>query len=316
MRAALCFLLAMSSAGRADDRVAAAKAESRAADELAAAQNYKGAAAKFRAAFRLDPLPGYVCNVGVAYQRAKDLPHAHIYLTECLRVGRSALDASFLGLVRKALDEVEATLHNQDFARVDVGVTPQDATLTISSFESDEQFVGPHVIWLPFGTHTIDVRASGHAPAKQSIVVRTRDPQTVSIALARQPASAEPTAGGAQPGDGAAPPPTPGASVRPSKVPALVATGATVALAGVAVTAFVKARSIADTAGSPDIDRDEYNRRVDRTRNWQHASWAFAGLAGAGAVVSAYLWVRASRTPSVEVTPSATGASVSFAGRW
>jgi hypothetical protein len=310
MRAALCLLVAASSVAHAEDYSAAAKAEAHEAESLAAAQSYVAAAAKFRAAYRLDPKPAYVCNVGVAYQRAKDLPHAHIYLRECQRVGQS-LDVGFLKLVRTALDEVEASLRAGDFAPVDISVAPTTGALVISSFERDEAFVGAHVVWLPFGTHTIEARADGYTSQQRTVEIQSRVPQNVRFELTRVPASGKDGQGGATLPLVAGP-----KTATRSKVPPLVATGATVVLAAVAVGMFVEARSVADSAGSPAIGQDEYDRRVDSTRAWQHGSWAFAGLAGVGAIASTYLWLRASKTTTVEVTPDATGASVSLAGRW
>ena len=51
-----------------------AEADRLAADAatLAKAGDFVGAAAKFRDAYKADPQPKLICNIGIAYQKAKD----------------------------------------------------------------------------------------------------------------------------------------------------------------------------------------------------------------------------------------------------
>jgi len=55
-----------------------ATAEQRAAEakDRATHGDLPGAAAKFREAYAADPRPDLICNVGIAYYKAKDLPRA------------------------------------------------------------------------------------------------------------------------------------------------------------------------------------------------------------------------------------------------
>jgi hypothetical protein len=293
-------LVALATPAYADDPTAATVAKE--AETLAKAQKYEDAAVKFREAHRLDPRPEYLCNVGVAYQRAKRWPKAQIYLGECLLRGQ-ALDGKFIGLVRTTLGTVEDTLRNEDFAPIEV-IVPNGATLTISGYDADEVFVGSRVVWLPFGKQTITVAAEGYEPEARDIDVQTRSQRQVKFELKK---IAAPTPIG----------PTPITTTEtPSKVPAIVASGVTVGLGVGALATWLKARSRMKGAGSREIDMTKYDEIVDDARRWQHISWGLAGAAGVGAVVSGYLWYRATRAPTFEVTPSAGGVAVSLSGTW
>lgn len=306
-RISVLIVLAVVGAAAADpDPVAAAKAEAKRAGELAAARDYAGAAARFREAHRLDPRAEYICNVGVAYQRAKQLLHAQIYLAACLRRGQS-LDAKFIDVIRSGLAEVEATLSAGAFAPVDITLEPREGNISISSFDADESFVGAPVVWLPFGTHTIEASAEGYASERRTVTVSAPTQQHLRFELRRVEVSAAPTkrAGQTEPTEGA----------RRLNVAPVLATVGTLALGGAAIGTFLQARLIMYTAGRT-VERDEYNRRIDRARSWQHASWALAGLAGAGAIVCGILWVRSTGSTTVDVAPTGDGGNVTLSGTW
>ena len=99
------------------------------------------------------------------------------------------------------------------------------------------------------------------------------------------------------------------------KTPPIVATTITVAVGAAALGTFLAARDKANQAGKTD-DRDTYDKLVGETRDRQHLSWAFGGVAGAGAIISAVLWYRYSSAPKLEVQATGSGAAVSFSGRW
>jgi hypothetical protein len=297
----LVVLVALASPASADDSTVAA-ATAKEAETLAKAQKYEAAAAKFRAAHRLDPRPEYLCNVGVAYQRAKKWPKAQIYLGECLLRGQ-ALDGKFIGLVRTALGTVEDNLRGQDFSPIEV-IVPNGATITISGYDDDEVFVGSRVIWLPFGKHTVTATAEGYEPEAREIDVQTRNQRQVKFELKKVVVATE----------SAKPPPIPASP--PSKVPAIVATGVTVGLGVGALVAFLKARSTMKDAESMTITRPEYDAIVDDAHGFQHLSWGLAAGAGVGVIVSGYLWYRATRTPRLEITPTGGGVAMSLSGTW
>src|SRR6187401_2934009 len=81
---------------------AAADALVRDAEALAAAGDFLGAAAKFREAYTADRRIELMCNVGIAYHKAKDLSRSQLYLSHCLKRG-VALEAQFVAAVRGVL---------------------------------------------------------------------------------------------------------------------------------------------------------------------------------------------------------------------
>jgi hypothetical protein len=93
-----------------------------------------------------------------------------------------------------------------------------------------------------------------------------------------------------------------------------VASVITVGFAGAAIGTFVHASSVMDSAGAESIDFEEYERRIDRARTWQHTSWAIASAVGAGAVISGLLWLRSTRMTSVEVAATGSGGAVTIRG--
>jgi hypothetical protein len=123
------------------------------AQALATAGDFIGAALKYREAFAASPRAELICNVGVAYYKAKDLPRAHRYLEQCLAVGTS-LDATFFTNVKSVVVAVEQRLGSGDFKPINVVVQPPTATTTIEGgIPYDEPFVGSRRVWFPFGRY-------------------------------------------------------------------------------------------------------------------------------------------------------------------
>ncbi|MBK9037103.1 MAG: hypothetical protein IPL61_38645 [Myxococcales bacterium] len=276
------------------DRADALAAE---AEARAAGGDFLGAAASFRDAHAADPRPEFLCNVGVAFHKARDLPRAHLYLGQCLTRGGS-LDPGFLASVRAVFATAEDQLRAGEFAPIDVNPEPAAAAFTISAFGVGDTLVGARLVWLPFGRHTLHVTADGYVADDVGVEITTRDHQTVRPTLTRAPVIGPPPT--------TTPPP-----VHRRTAPAWIATGATVAVGVTAGLLYLRARAWAADAGLPEIPPEVYADRVDTARAYQHGSWAVAALAGVGAVASGYLWYRALRTPApIEVAPTAGGAIV------
>ena len=171
--------LATATADPAQAAALATEAEAR-----AAAGDFVGAAGRFRAAYAADPQPYMLCNVGVAFRRADDLPRAQLYLAQCL--GR-VTDPKFPASWRAVLTETEALLAAGDFAPVDVTPTPPTAIVTVSTFDPDDTIIGARLVWLPLGVHTLRASADGHVAADVAIELRARAPRAVRIDLERTP---------------------------------------------------------------------------------------------------------------------------------
>lgn len=272
------------------------------AEAFAAKSDFVSAAVKFREAFAVEPRQEYMCNVGVAYHKAKDLPRAHRYLRQCVNIGAS-LDAAYLDNVRRVIEAAETKLFAGDFTPIDFLIEPSTATIAVEGgLVYDEPIVGSGRIWFPYGSYKLTIHAEGFIDKPVPIEARSDAAIPIREKLERVPAP---------------PPPIRRiAGVPPSKTPAVVATIATAAsgLGGV-VLYYVASHKVAQAEETPD--RSAFDRLAASAKRYQHASWAFGGLAGAGAIVSAYLWYRATRTPAtIEVKATGDGAAVSIGGRF
>ena len=290
------------------------------ADARAKKNDFVGAAAQFKLAYARDPRPELICNVGVAYYKAKELARAQLFLSRCLERG-SALDAKFVDNVRVVLGSVEASLRQGDFTPVDIVVTPPGATVAVDAFGKDEAFVGSRLVWLPFGKHRLDAHSEGYSDHTTELEAKARDVVHLKIELQRSttvetpPPKVEPPI--APPTPASTPAPSrPSKVQRPSLVLPIATSAATVAAATFVVIAFGRAHDAADRAAfavSPDVYQDD----VTRTSNWNTIMGASAAVALIGAGASGYLWFRAThRASPVEVEPTSGGVAFRFSARW
>jgi hypothetical protein len=322
--------------------VARASADPAAADQAAAeakaaaAKNdFVTAAQKFRAAYAADPRPELMCNVGIAYYKAKDLTRAERYIDECEAIGKG-LEQSFLDDVAKVHRALTAKLAADNYTPLDLAVEPQYASTAVEGgVPFDEPIVGSHRLWFPAGHYrlivhaegftdrTIDVELQGHAPAAQHIALERAPVATGSgsdagsgsdtgsgSAAGSGSGSATPAIGSAGSAAGARPMTV---LVHRSKLPAIISSSVAVG-AGLAGLGFwLVARSRASSAGTepnPSIYADD----VDSAHSWQTWSWVAGAVAGASAIVGGYFWYRSSTR--VEIQPAATGGAVTLTGRW
>lgn len=298
----------------------------RAAGELAAKGDFLGAAAKFREAYAAAPRPELMCNVGVAFYKGKDYPHAQRYLEQCVTAGGS-LDAKFIDAVRQVMSAVDAKLRAGDFTPIDLAVEPASALTTVRyGGRADEPIVGARRAWVPFGDYALAIHAEGYsdrvvegtAHGHDAIAIRAKlDP------VATPPVDHPPPVDHDHPppvdrdrpppiDHDRPPPPRPQTrEVHGARGPAIALTAVTGVLGLGALGSYAFAVHRASQANGA-MDRPSYDADVASARRWQHASWLAGGLAGASAIASGYLWWRASRTTVVEITPG----GVAVAGRF
>lgn len=278
------------------------------AHALAAKGDYLAAAAKFRAAFEADPRPELMCNVGVAYNKARDLPRAHRYLTQCLTIG-TALDRTFLDGVKAVVADLETKLHAGEYTPVDLVVSPPHATIEVAGGAVfDEPLVGSRRVWFPFGGYTLTIRAEGYVDQTLALAATSHDATPGRVVLER--------AAVVTPTPITAPPPIGSSHVARSKTPAVVIAVASGVLAISAGGMYLMARKRIDQA-EDELERPAFNDRVDAAHTWRFTSVVTLGVAGAGGLMSVLLWRRASRPiPQIEVDATGGGASVSIRGAW
>jgi hypothetical protein len=306
IRASFAVLLAATSSAAADPAAAdKSAAEAVALDERG---DFRGAAEKFAEAHRADPQRlNLFCNIGISYYKAQDFPRAHLLLGRCLE--RSAPDPKFVDAARAALTSVETTLRAGGHTPVTVNVVPTATSVTIPELFPGEAFVGPRVIWLPFGTFHLAAHAEGYRDETVEVVTSTQAPKTVELALQRPVITQDVIE--RPPLSAPAPPPP----ERRSKVPALVATGGTLVAATLAGVAFFKGRARAEFARTA-LDDEAFAEDEQAVSTWNTTLGITGSLAIVGAGLSGFLWYRAYSAPRVEVNASGSGASVSLRGRF
>jgi hypothetical protein len=296
------------------------------AEALAKQGDFVGAAGQYKLAYADDPRPELICNVGVAYYKAKQLARAQLFLNRCLERG-TALDEKFVGSVRKVLESVESALRNGEFTPVDIVVEPAGATVAIEAFGDDESFIGSRVVWLARGKHKLTAKAEGYIVQSTDVEAQGRDMKPVKITLQRAPSeqaagSGSAVSDGAGSGSASTGDTSGSASVttpapihyeRPSKVPAIVATTVAVAGLAVAILSYQRAHDRAELATFA-LNRETYDIDKSAAGKWNTVMVTGTVVSVAGAGIAGYLWSRAFRSPAVEM--QVTGSSIAISGRW
>jgi hypothetical protein len=279
-----------------------AKQLSAEADALVANGDLIGAAAKFRAAYAEEPRPEHICNSGVAYHKAKDLPRSHRYLNQCVSMGGS-LEPAYRENLKKVVDSIEQKLVGGEFTPIDISLAPSTAVLVLEGGKPfDEELIGGGRIWVPYGVYRFVVRAPGFVEKSSNVTAIGHAAMPLRVTL--EPAPIE------KPKPIEAPIVEP-AVVGPSKVPAIAVSITAGALAVTSLYFYMRARGYVSDAESDEITVDEYRDLHDKAHSNQRIAWVVGGLAGAAAVASGILWWRVLRAPAqVEVTTSGTGVAI------
>ena len=297
----VALLLACLAAAPAAADPAASKRAAEAAVAAATAGDFKTAAVKFTEAYQEDPTDSDAfCNIGISYFKVGEAARAHLLLAQCL--DRAALELEFKDKARAVLVSIEEQLRAGGHTPVTVRLSPPNAFVTVVAFGPESQFSGARTLWLPFGTHQVEVRADGYVTETLPVTATDQKPTTVELAIKPTPVVVPPP-----------PPPK-------TKLPAwpAIATTALVVGAGVfAVIARGKAHDAADRAPFA-IDQAAADGVADDVDSWNLRFGIATGVAVAAAGVSGYLWYRALHTPNtrVEVTPTSGGAAATLTRRF
>jgi tetratricopeptide (TPR) repeat protein len=282
------------------------------AEALAKAGKYSEAAERFRDAWRNDPQrPALLCNVGIAYYKAKDLVRAHLLLGQCLE--QSSLDPKVGDGVRKARASAEAVLRAGGHAPVRIVSDPSATSFAILELGNDEAFVGSRVVWLPFGTYHVRAHAEGYIDQTLTVSPTGPEAMALTVKLDRVRQDPMPVAAPAVVEHPRESPRAPTAPSRPSIAVPIAATVATAAVIGLAIVARAEAGTTADRAATA-LDPATYAGDKSATERWNTTFVVGTGVAAIGAVASAMLWHRALAAPSIEV--SAVGVSVGYTARF
>ena len=290
------------------------QAADRAADEATAFAKqgqFAAAALKFREAYRGDPRPDLMCNVGVAYYKAKDLPRAQRYLEQCVQIG-AAVDRTFIETVKQALASLDASLRAGEFTPVSFLIEPNQAAIAAVGNEPfDEPILGSRVVWFPWGAFSVVIHAEGFVDQTLAIDARSHDAITKPVTLVRAPLVVPPHE---------QPPPQVTVQRRPARSSSLTKPITATVIAGVtgatalAFYGFARIRAGEANTASDAGNKPTYEDAARAARRWQGFSVGAAVLSAASAGTAVYFWLRVTR--HVDIEPTAGGAAVSFGGHF
>lgn len=141
--------------------------------------NYEAALAEFEAAYRARPKASPLLNIALSQKALFRYAKAIGALERALAQHRDTMDASDIRSAEQAIQEMRALL-----ARIEVEVTPPQATLIVDGEEQPPSAEGRWTLDLGPGQHRIAARAEGHAPAEESVaLVSGQRDRTLRLAL-------------------------------------------------------------------------------------------------------------------------------------
>ncbi len=269
-------------------------------DALAEKGQFAAAAAKFREAYRAEPRPELMCNVGVAYYKAEDLPRAQRYLEQCVQVGMS-VDPAFISTVKQVLASLDTSLRAGNFTPVDFLIEPTLATIAAVGNEPfDEPIVGGRRVWFPYGSFSVVIHAEGFADQTIPIAAAGHEAIGKTITLER----AKPVV-----------PPAPAPPPRPSYAVPIVSAVVGGVSGGAAVGFYFIALKRTDTANglTNAATADSYNAARDSAHAWQYAAIGAGVIGVVAASYAIYSWLHV-RHAAVAIEPSPNGAALSITG--
>ncbi len=280
-------------------------------EQFAKDRRYSEAIDAFKAADRLEPRALHACLIALAYTRREAWPQAEIFLDQCEK--RATPADPLPDWVPTAKQQLAERLAAVNVAAVEIVVVPAGvaAKLAVSSFAPDELFE-PRTIHVPPGRHSITVTAKGYRDMQQTVEVKDRTPQRVSITMVPVATEPPPTVErpSAAPSTPAPSTPQPSTAAPASKLPVIVmGVGGALAVAGGAIhaTLFRTARAdMVDAAAMGDKAAfDDAEQRFDRYRALSIGFYA-AGAVTLGTGIVLALTRHESKEP-VHVTVSPIG---------
>ncbi|MBT8491932.1 MAG: hypothetical protein KJO07_02635 [Deltaproteobacteria bacterium] len=184
MRIVLALAVALVSAAASAQESAPGPADFARAMEARLLRKADGIAARL-------PEPDGQCARGVVNARVGPPARAFAQLISCDRVS-----AELEPWVRRARRDLDKKLARGRFAPVSVVLEPKAAVVDISSSSfSGLRLVGPELLWLHYGKHTLTASADGFQQASTVVVVDDRSRQTVVLQLAEKRAASAVTSG-------------------------------------------------------------------------------------------------------------------------
>lgn len=140
-------------------------------------ENYAAARAELEAAYRSRPSAAALLEIARCERALFRHPQAIAAIERALREHGAAMPEADRRAAESALAELRATL-----GAVQVEILPAGATLRI---DGEDQPAGPSQRLIPLGpgTHRLEARLEGHAPAAQTLTLTSGDTMAVKLRL-------------------------------------------------------------------------------------------------------------------------------------
>jgi hypothetical protein len=166
-------LLAVAPSARADAE--GFKQHMSAGQKLVEDENLAGARAEFEAAYAAQPRAQALLEVAACERAMLRYPQAIAALERALSAHGGDLSEAERGRARAAVEEMRAQL-----GHVEITLSPAGATLRV---DGEDQPQGARKIALGPGTHRLEARLAGHAPAAQTISLDSGETARASLTL-------------------------------------------------------------------------------------------------------------------------------------
>jgi tetratricopeptide (TPR) repeat protein len=254
---------------------------------------YKDAIDLFLKANELDAHAELIFNVGQAYEKLGDVPHALRSYREYLRLAPGVADRA---TIEASIKNLEARLRERGVQQVSVFSTPAGATLML-----DDKIVGqtPWTGEIAPGKHVAVLRATGYPDTAKEFVLLADRAMDLDIALSAT-RGAGATAIVPKPGEApAAPPAPPPDAPKQMKVAPWTIAALAVGVGGLGASLGLEiARRGAESDAMADPTQVGYRDRYDAMVTRQTAARVLVGIGAAATVAGGVLLVLDLRSAS------------------
>ena len=134
----------------------------------------------FKKAEAMEPVPENDCFVAISYARLEKWTQAKLFIERCRSRTGGVPKLPWYGQAEALINN---TLSKKGYAAILLRSAPLGARAHLDGTPDDETFETPMSLWLPAGSHTIELEKDGFAPMRTELVTVARDRKTEEIVL-------------------------------------------------------------------------------------------------------------------------------------
>lgn len=146
-------------------------------------QAYDDAVAAFELAYKADPRPKFLFNIGRCYEKKGDLPKAMEWVSRYRDLAGKDDD-------RSQADDLLALLEvklRTDRSVVSITTTPVEAVIRLRGDADNEDGLAPFRRWMAFGVYELEVSKAGYDTMSRTVAVKAGTPVTIDVELQKTP---------------------------------------------------------------------------------------------------------------------------------